>query len=151
MKRRGFTLIELVIVITLMVILFGVYFLASNPGKQLAAARNTQRKFDIEAIMNAVQQNVADSTDGKLVCAAGAIPTSSARMTSAVAATGTYNIAPCLVPTYIAALPFDPSASSSHYNSVSDYDTGFNIIINASGSITLSAPFAELSSTIRYP
>jgi len=63
-------------------------------------------------------------------------------------ASGSYNIAPCIVPTYIAAMPSDPSASGTFYYSPSNYNTGYSIIINASGSITLSAPKAELGKTI---
>jgi hypothetical protein len=60
-----------------------------------------------------------------------------------------YNIGPCLVPTYLDVLPVDPSASSSYYNSPTDYNTGFAISINASGTvITLTAPHAELNKTV---
>ena len=68
-------------------------------------------------------------------------------MTSTAGA-GNYNIAPCLVPIYAFSLPFDPVATSGHYASVSDYDTGYSISIATSGVITLSAPYAELGKTI---
>jgi hypothetical protein len=46
-------------------------------------------------------------------------------------------------------MPFDPSASGAHYASNSDYDTGYNVIRNASTSqVTVSAPSAELGATI---
>ena len=62
---------------------------------------------------------------------------------------GNYDIAPCLVPTYLLALPFDPATSGAHYVSNSDYDTGYFIVQNSStGQITLSAPAAELKKTI---
>jgi prepilin-type N-terminal cleavage/methylation domain-containing protein len=144
---KGFTLIEILIVITLIVILAATYFFVANPGGQLASARNSTRSNELQAIMNAVRQNVADQANGQFSCSAGPLPTSSAEMASA-SGTGTYDIAPCLVPTYLYALPFDPSAPNAHFNSVSDYDTGYTIAINASGTITLAAPYAELGKTI---
>lgn len=147
--RKGLTLIEITIVIALMGILVATYFLAANPGGQLAASRNTQRSFELQAIMNAVRQNIADSPTGQFQCVpAGTLPTSTKRMMSG-GGVGTYDIASCLVPTYILVLPFDPSAPGAHYAAASDYDTGFSISINASTSVvTISAPYAELGKTI---
>jgi prepilin-type N-terminal cleavage/methylation domain-containing protein len=144
--RRGLTLIEIVIVIALIAVLTGVYFLTANPAGQLASARNSRRTNDLQIIMLAIQQNIADQGNGQFGCSSGAVPTSTKNMGTA---TGSYNIAPCLIPSDgISAMPFDPSATSSYYNSPSDYNTGYSIVINASGSITLSAPHAELNKTI---
>jgi prepilin-type N-terminal cleavage/methylation domain-containing protein len=145
--KKGFTLIELTITITLLVILFGVYFLVANPAGQLSSSRNTERQLQLQTIMNAIRQNVADQANGQFSCSSGPVPTSTKRMTSTPGATN-YNIGPCLVNVYLFALPFDPSGTSTHYNSVTDYDTGYSISINASGTITLSAPYAELGKTI---
>jgi prepilin-type N-terminal cleavage/methylation domain-containing protein len=146
--RRGLTLIELTITITLIAILTTVYLLVANPGAQLASSRNSERTLHLQTLMNAIRQNVADQSNQQFSCpAAGPLPTSTKRMTSAAGA-GNYNIAPCLIPIYLFALPVDPSASSSHYNSVTDYDTGYTVSINASGTITLSAPYAELGKTV---
>ena len=142
------TLIEIVIVIALMAILIGVYFVVANPAGQLASSRNSERKFHLQAIMNAVTQNIADQGNRQFSCSSGSLSTSTKRMTSA-SGTGNYNIAPCLVPTYLALLPFDPSTSSAHYNSVSDYDTGYTISLSASGTLViLKAPAAELGKTV---
>ncbi len=145
--RKGFTLIELMITIAIMTIMVGVYFVVANPAQQLASSRNSERFLQLQTIMNAVRQNVADQSTGQFSCSSGPLPTSSATMTSG-AGTSTYNIAPCLVPTYSFALPFDPSAPNGHYLSVSDYETGYTISINASGTITLAAPYAESGKTI---
>ncbi len=151
--RKGFTLIEFIVVITLMAILVTVYFLAANPAGQLASARNTERKFHLQTIMNNLQQAIADQGKGNLnfsCSSAGPLPTSTERMTSA-AGSGNYNIGLCLIPTYAFSLPFDPTATSGHYAAVSDYDTGYSIVMASSGAITLSAPYAELGKTITYP
>jgi len=147
--KKGLTLIEILISISLMVILVGVYFMVANPAGQLASSRNTKRTLDLQTIMNYIQQNTADSQTGQFVCASGPLPTSSEFMASA--GTNTYNIEPCLITYGASALPFDPSASSSHYNSVSNYNTGYKIVISSTSSvITLTAPYAELGKTITY-
>jgi len=144
--RAGLSLFELVIAVALIVLIAGVYYLVGNPAGQLAGARNSTRLFHLQTIMNGVRQNIADQTNEQFLCASGPLPTSSKRMTSAA---GGYNIAPCIIPTYLFNLPFDPIATSGHYTSNSDYDTGYNISINSTtGQITLSAPFAELGKTI---
>ncbi len=147
-RRSGLTLLEILIASALLVILVGTYFLVANPAGQLASARNGERANHLQAILNAIEQNIADQGNLKFSCAAGALPTSTALMTSASGA-GSYNIGPCLVPTYLPSLPVDPSASSSYYASASDYNTGYAISINASGTlVTLTAPSAELGKTI---
>ena len=146
--RKGLTLIEIVITIALMAILVGVYFVVANPAGQLASARNGERQLQLQTIMNAITQNIADQGNRQFSCSSGALATSTKRMTSTAGA-GNYNIAPCLVPTYLAILPFDPATTSARYNSISDYDTGYTISINTSGTvITLKAPAAELGKTI---
>lgn len=149
--RRGMTLIEIVVVTALIVILTGTYFLVANPAGQLGGARNHERQLQLQSIMNAIRQNIADQSNEQFSCTAGPIPTSTADMTSRAGA-GNYNIAPCIVfgaGVYgLFSMPFDPSASSSYFNSVNDYESNYSIIANASGSVTLSAPGAELKQTI---
>lgn len=144
--RKGLTLIEIIIAIAIVVVVAGVGIVAYNPGGQLAVSRNTQRQLHLQAIMNAVRQNIADSSTGTFTCSSGALPTTAKKMMSD---NGGYNIAPCLIPTYILTMPFDPSAAGARYVSNSDYDSGYNIIYSASTTqITLSAPSAEAGKII---
>ncbi len=143
--RRGLTLIEILVAITLIVLLTGVYFMVANPGGQLAASRNNARSLNLETIMIAIRQNIADQGSETFSCSSGALPAAPTDMSSA---SGGYNIAPCLVPNYLPAMPVDPAASSSYYRSPTDYDTGYTIMQNSSGSITLAAPNAELQTVI---
>ena len=61
MNKKGFTLIELLIVIGIIAILAAVVIVALNPGRQFAQARNTQRSSNVNTILNAIGQYMADN------------------------------------------------------------------------------------------
>lgn len=60
MRRRGFTLIEVLVVIEVLAILSVIVIIAINPLRQFAQARNAQRKMDIKQITEAISQYAVD-------------------------------------------------------------------------------------------
>ena len=60
--RKGFTLIEILIVVGVMAILAAIVIIAINPARQFAQARNTQRRSDVVAILDAVHQRMVDNS-----------------------------------------------------------------------------------------
>ncbi|MFH1246358.1 MAG: prepilin-type N-terminal cleavage/methylation domain-containing protein [Candidatus Liptonbacteria bacterium] len=147
--HKGFTIIEFVVTAALIAIVAGISLIALNPVGQLASARNSERSAHVNALVMAIRANLADSRTGIFSCAAGDLPTSTAKRMASGGASGTYNIAPCLVPIYTTALPYDPLAPGAHYASNDDYDTGYMVMKNAStGQVTVSAPYAESGKVI---
>ena len=145
MYKKGFSLIEILIAITLITMLAAIVIIAVNPGRQFAQGRNTQRWTAVNSILNAVHQNMVDN-DGSFdfsKCPAISIPTSTTNIDSGPGV----DLCDCLVPDYIAAMPYDPSTGS--YTSCSDYDSGYEISQDTTSKrVTVSAPDAELATTI---
>lgn len=134
-NNKGFTLIEILIVIGIIAILAAVVIVAINPARQFAQARNSQRQSNVESILNAVGQNIADNK-GIFSCAAGTLPTTATTIES----TGGYDLRGCIVPTYMAEIPVDPSTGTMGSDG-STYNTGYTIVqSSATARITVCAP-----------
>ncbi len=135
---KGFTLIELLIVIGILMILMAGALIAINPFRQFAQANDANRWSGGTTIMNAVYQNVVDNR-GTFVCAES-MPTATG--TTIGFGNGKYDICPCLVPTYIGAMPYDPQ--NGNYTDCTSYDTGYEIYRSqTTGRITIIAPSAQ--------
>lgn len=141
-KKKGFTLIEILVVIGIIAVLAAVVLIAINPARQFALARNSQRQSNVSAILNAIGQNIAENK-GLFNCS-----TSLPSATSTIKSGGVGDIASCLVPTYVPALPLDPNSSpAAFYNSSTDYNTQYTVVQTPEGRVTVAAPHTELSST----
>ena len=144
-QSKGFTLIEVLVVIGIIAILAMVVLVAVNPARQFKLARDSQRTSNVNAILNAIHQNMAEHK-GIFTCNGNPYELAT---TSTVVKNGEYgaDIAPCVVPDYISSLPFDPSLSGAKFNSTADYDSGYEIVRDSNGRITASST-GELTSTI---
>lgn len=147
-SRRGFTLIEILVVIGIIAVLAAVVLVAINPSRQFKLARDLQRSTNLDALLNAIHQNMSEHR-GTFVCAGSVrtLPTNLTRIKSSAAVGDLGDMAQCLVPDYIASLPFDPSSPGAHFASTTDYDTGYEVSVDANGRLFASST-GELTASI---
>lgn len=148
-RSKGFTLIEVLVVIGIIAILATVVLVAVNPSRQFKLARDSQRTSNVNAILNAVHQNMAEHK-GTLVCNGSVkdIPSSFTLIRdSKDSANWAGDIASCIIPDYISSLPFDPNKTGANYKDNAEYNTGYEIARDINGRITASST-GELTPTI---
>ena len=134
-NQSGFTLIEILVVIGIIAILAAVVLIAINPARQFAQARDAERHSELNSILNAIGQKLADSKGIFADCLAGITNATSTIIMSGTAAAGEVNLS-CLAPTYMSALPVDPSGPTAP-------STGYKVKQGASGRITVIADITE--------
>jgi type IV pilus assembly protein PilA len=136
---KGFTLIELLVVIGILGILLAIVLVALNPARQFAQANNTKRSSDVSAILNAIHQYAADNK-GDLpagIPVDNGVDPSEAENISDTGA----DLCTSLVPTYIAALPVDPSLNTAQITDCTvAYASGYFVMQDSAGRVTVSAP-----------
>ena len=145
-SSKGFTLIEVLVVMGILALLATVVLVAINPARQFAESRNTQRTSNVTAILNAIGQRMVDNK-GIFEGGDGCVQSIPATSTEIKSGADGYDIYNCIVPTYIALLPADPSIGV--FNTPSDYDSGYTLSRDSTtGRVTVSAPKTELGASI---
>ena len=143
---KGFTLVELIIVIAIITILAAAIFVAIDPARRLNEARNARRQSDVANILDSIVKYQADNsgthystvaglTAGNFytigTCATGGDTGCTAKTTQAacvdLSAIGT---------NYLAAVPADPKGGTAE-------KTDYYLMKDANGAITVGACDAE--------
>ena len=141
-RNSGFTLIELLVVIGILGILLAIVLIAINPARQFAQANNTARRSDVTTLLNAIHQYSADNK-GKLPTGIPVEdPATPASEAKEISKAGT-DICVLISPTYVASLPTDPKLNIAAVTDCTDYVTGYTVVQDAAGRVTVAAPDAE--------
>lgn len=137
---------EILLVVAALGILAGIVIIAINPGKQMSDTRDTQRKVDVNTMINAVYQYAIDN---------GSLPTSITSLTpdtateicrdGATSCTNLVDLETDLVATYVAGIPGDPNIStcSGAANGTAAQGACYELTYTSTGRVTISAPDAE--------
>ncbi|MCL4406269.1 MAG: type II secretion system GspH family protein [Patescibacteria group bacterium] len=92
--KKGFTLVELLIVIAILAVLSTATLVVLNPAEMLAQARDTQRVTDLETLKNTVGIYIANSDspdlDGAVVGCSDAAAAASKGLSNVAVTTGSF-------------------------------------------------------------
>ena len=127
-SHKGFTLLEILLVVAIISILAGIVIVAINPARQLGSTRDAQRKSDIGTIYKAVNQYLIDN---------GHYPTTITTTLTPIcdpAKSCTGIDLSSLVPVYLSAIPKDANATT---------DSGYEIA-KVGTNVYLEAPDTEV-------
>ena len=144
-RQGGFTLIELLIVISIIAILAVTVFVALDPVKRFADARNSRRWADVDNILTAVHQSIVDNkgalptglTTGMVETQLG---TDATGCNTCGSATACVDLSTPLSK-YLKNMPLDAGTGTAG-------KTGYSIIVDANNIVTISACNAESGSVI---
>ena len=149
-RPKGFTLIELIVVVAIIALLAASAFVAINPGKRVGNASDAKRWSDVTAIADAISHYAVDY-NGTLP---SAVNSASAGTTYLFAVAGdsvttakycdalggsTYakrDISSGLVSTYVPTMPLDPDITTTIANTSS---TSYYLVKDSTGRVQVGA------------
>ena len=142
-KNKGFTLLEIILVIAAIGILASIVLVAINPNRQLAQARNLVRQTDINTIQKALEQYLIDNKayPSSISTTPGYICNTEKETSPGSIVCGSNIDLRVLVPTYLASIPKDPQATGTN--------TGYNVVINPDNNrVSITSSLAENKSIV---
>ena len=142
MKKNGFTLIEVLLVVAIIAILAGIVILAINPTRQLGDATETRQQADVVTILDAVYQYAIDNS-GAIPNDTGEISTTLTEIcaTGAADCTGFADLSDLTTnEEYLTAIPVDPEGNTTD-------GAGYQIQETANGRVTVASNDGNVTAT----
>lgn len=159
MKNKGFTLIELIVVVAIIALLAASAFVAINPAKRVGNAADAKRWSDVTAIVDAISHYAVDNNGSLptavngasndttyLITVKGDADSSSIACPNLAASYAKRDISSGIAPTYIPTMPLDPDITVATANT---NGVGYYMIKDSAGRVKIGAceesPFATAS------
>lgn len=144
--KKGFTMVELIIVIAIIAILAGIIFVAVDPARRLHEARNARRSSDVNTTLDALVKYQADNggthystvaalTAGSYYAIGTAAAGCDAGCTAKTTQAACVNLS-ALPVNYLASVPKDPSSGTAE-------KTDYYLMKGATGTLTVGACDSE--------
>jgi len=146
-KHRGFTLLEILLVVAAIGILAAIVIVAIDPNRQLGKVRDAERQNEVATLKNALEQYTIEAgsypseipvQSYKTVC-----NSSSSEIDSTDCSNNGYVNLSDDLDDQLAKIPRDPQKDES------DASTGYEVSRDGNGNITVRAPQAEQESVIK--
>lgn len=128
--KKGFTFIELLVVIGIILILAALVFVALNPAKRFKDARNARRVMDVNNILTAVHECIVDNQGDETACGIASLP-----FDEEIGTTPNFNLATSMAG-YLKSNPVDPLDGTAA-------STKYQLEVDANGLVTVTANSAE--------
>jgi type IV pilus assembly protein PilA len=142
-QTKGFTLLEILLVVAAIAILAGIVIVAINPARQLAETRDAQRRSDVNALSSAITQytirygpGINDYLNSASDCSPSYDSTEFGICVTGGACAGVSLDSP-LVPEFIPSIPVDPTVGGDASFS------GYTAILLEDNRILVCAPATE--------
>lgn len=123
-KEKGFTLIELILVIAIIIIIAAAIFVALNPAKRLGDANDSRRWSDVNQLLSAVHQYIVDNkgafpnsaswvAGNNYILGTDAAACNAGCAAAGVTQAGCLNLSDLTTNNYLGAIPTDPVSGTA--------------------------------------
>jgi type II secretion system protein G len=121
--KKGFTLLEILLVIAAIGVLAAIVIVAINPNRQLSQVRDTERQSDVNALSKAMEQYLIDQGEYPAGITNEYQPVCNYVVTSACV-----DLSGGLVSTYLADVPEDPDPNNPYYIAIHPENNKISVI-----------------------